>query len=258
MRLTRITRVALGFVNAPFSALRRFNVCMWHSGRCGSSVLGDLLRQDGRIVWGKEILERYSKKVEARNLQGAAWQGAKRRIRYNQLIAGARIFGFEMKIWHLKRMGVEPKTAWGFLKQQKYDKQIILERKNYLRVIVSGFVGQATSKLHCKTGESPVSAKIRLHLRSLRNGLRIFTKFYDEMKRLLPESSLLITYEDDILPDPVVAYGKVVNYLGLTPRHVVVNYQRTNQGNLQEIVVNLDEVREYLKGTQYEWMVTGD
>ena len=144
MRLAKVTRTARGLANLPFSIFRPFNVCMWHIGRCGSTVVGDLLNQDGRIVWSSEILEPYSREVETRNLQREAWKGAKRRIRYKQLTAGARIFGFEMKLWHLKRIGVEAKTALNFLKQNKYDKHILLERKNYLRAIVSSFVGLST------------------------------------------------------------------------------------------------------------------
>jgi hypothetical protein len=229
---------------------------MWHIGRCGSTVVGDLLRQDGRIIWGSEILEPYSKKVEAKNLQRIAWKCAKRRIKYEQLVAGRRIFGFEMKIWHLKRLGVNPQTALNFLKQNKYEKHILLERRNYLRVIVSGFVGAATSKWHSKIGEKSVSAKIHLNMKDVNEHLQIFTQFYDEMKKLLPETCLLLTYEEDILHDPIIAYRKVANYLGLLPRSVVVKFQKTNPEDLHKIVFNFREVAEYLKGTKYEWMLT--
>ena len=148
--------------------------------------MGNLLNQDGRIVWGSEILESYSREVESRNLQGKAWEGAKRRIRYKQLTAGAKIFGFEMKVWHLKRIGLEAETLLNFLKQNKFDKHILLERKNYLRTTVSGFVGLSSSKWHRKIGENPVSAKIHLDLKDLIDCLSLFKQFCDEMKRILP------------------------------------------------------------------------
>ena len=88
MRLANLTRTARDFASMPFSILRPLNICMWHIGRCGSTVVGNLWDQDSCIVWGSEILEAYSKKVEARNLQHAAWKGSKRRIRYKQLTAG--------------------------------------------------------------------------------------------------------------------------------------------------------------------------
>jgi hypothetical protein len=258
MRLAGVTRTFRDFANMPFSILRPLNICIWHIGRCGSTVVGDLLDQDSRIVWGSEILETYSKKVEARNLQHAAWKGAKRRIRYKQLTAGSKIFGCEMKVWHLRRIGVEPKTVLNFLKQQNFDKHIILERKNYLRAEVSGHVGLAISKMHLKIGEPPISAKIHLPMKDVYEHMRLFEHFIDEMKSLLPDSCLKITYEDDILPDPLIAYRKIVNYIGLRPRKVAIKYQRTNPKKLKEIVLNLEEVTKSLKGTKYEWMLTAE
>ena len=63
MRLANVTRTVRDFANIPFSILRPLNICMWHISRCGSTIVGDLLDQDSRIVWGSEILETYSKKV---------------------------------------------------------------------------------------------------------------------------------------------------------------------------------------------------
>lgn len=255
MRLGKATRTVRDIANIPFSIFRPLNICMWHIGRCGSTVVGNLLDQDSRIVWGSEILETYSKKIEATNIRHAAWKGARRRIRYKQLTAGSKIFGFEMKVWHLKRIGVEPKTVVNFLKHQNFDKHIILERKNYLRAEVSGTVGLAISKMHLKIGEPPISVKIHLNMKDVCEHMRLFGHFIDEMKRLLPESCLKITYEDDILPDPLIAYRKIVNYIGLRPKKVMVKYQRTNPKRLEEIVLNLEEVKKSLKGTEYEWML---
>jgi hypothetical protein len=86
--------------------------------------------------------------------------------------------------------------------------------------------------------------------------LRFFDQFCDEMKRILPQNHLVITYEDDINHDPLVAYKKIANYLGLKPRAAVVKYQRTNPGDLDKIVLNFEEIRQCLKGTKHEWMLT--
>ena len=220
--------------------------------------MGDLFRQDGRIVWGGEVLESYSKQVEARNLQSAPWNEVKRRIRYNQLAAGSKIFGFEMKVWHLKRMGVEPAKMLDFLEGQRYEKHIILERKNYLRIIVSGAVARETSTFHRRLDENPISKKIHIGLEEVRFLLQTYDQYYKELKKLLSDEFLLITYEDDILPDPVIAYKKILSSLKLTPKNVTVRYQRTNPEALDKIVINIDEIYQCLKGTRYEWMPTGD
>jgi hypothetical protein len=258
MNLHQIPRAVRTFLNAPLSIFRPYNICLWHAGRCGSTVLGDLFMQDGRIVWGGEILESYSKQIEAGNLQSAPWSEVKRRIRKNQRAAGSKIFGFEMKVWHLIRMGFEPAKMLEFLKEQRYEKHIILERKNYLRIIVSSAVAIATSKFHCRLEENPIPQRIHISLEEVRFLLQIYDQYYKELKKLLSDEFLLITYEDDILPDPVIAYKKIVSSLELTPKNVTVRYQRTNPKALEKIVINIDEIRQHLKGTRYEWMPTGD
>ena len=220
--------------------------------------MGDLFRQDERIVWGGEVLESYSKQIEEGKLQSAEWNEVKRRIRKNQMAAGSRIFGFEMKVWHLRRMGIEPVEMLEFLKGQRYEKHIILERQNYLRIIVSGAVARETSKFHYGLDEKPISKKIHINLEEVRFLLQVYDQYYKELKKLLSDGSLLITYEDDILPDPVIAYKKIVNSLNLPPKNVDVRYQRTNPKALKEIVINIDEIHQHLKGTQYEWMLNID
>lgn len=258
MNRHQTTQIFRTVLNAPFSVFRPFNVCLWHAGRCGSTVLADLLGQDGRFSWGGEILERYSKEVEAGNRQSKAWNGTKRRIRAKQLAGGAKIFGFEIKVWHLRRMEIETSRMLDFLRKQGYEKHIILERKNFLRIFVSGVVGRATSKLHYKMGEKRVFKKIYIDPEEVRHTLPIFESYYQEIKTLLPKDSLIISYEDDILPDPIIAYKKIIQCLNLTPRNVAVKYKRTNPELLEKIITNIDEIHQDLSGTRYEWMLTGD
>ena len=110
--------------------------------------------------------------------------------------------------------------------------------------------------MQLKIGEPPVSAKIHLNIKDVYEHMRLFDHFIDEMKGLLPESYMKITYEDDILPDPIIAYRKIVNYIGLKPRKIGVKYQRTKPKKLKDIGLNLEDVNKSLKGTKFELMLT--
>ena len=239
---------------APLSLLRPLNVCMWHCGRCGSTVLADLLRQDTRIHWGKEILEHYSLYAESHLDRNAAWKNAKNIIRYNKILGAHKIYGFEMKHAQLIRIGIDTKTAVEFAKRLNFNKSIILERKNYLRAVVSSKVGRKINKWHIEKNESQDLTKITLDPNTIENVLESYSNFYSELHEELDGELLMLEYERDILNDPLIGYRKVVNYLGLAPQDVLVRKGRTNPGKLDDIVTNLDEIRQRLDGSRFEWM----
>ena len=69
------------------------------------------------------------------------------------------------------------------------------------------------------------------------------------------EDVLNLTYENDIMQDPVRAYKKVCNWLELEEKPVKINLARTNNRGLNEVVENWGEVVSTLEGTDYAWMV---
>ena len=66
---------------------------------------------------------------------------------------------------------------------------------------------------------------------------------------------MFLSYEDDILPDPKIAYEKVCGFLDLEVRNPKVNLRRTNPFDIHEIVENYAELEKTLKNTKYEWML---
>lgn len=254
MKWKSVPRMRRALLNAPMSLLRPFNVCLWHGGRSGSTVLGDLLGQHQRVYWAGEVLENYTKKVEQSSTAAAGWQRAGRLIRYGKLVAGARIYGCEMKIWHMKRLGVGAKTVLSFLRNAGFTRHILLERQNYLRIIASGHARVKTGRAHIKTNEARHEAAFGLDPDRIEALIRIYEQFFDEMRDLLRPGYIHLQYEDDIQADPLIAYRKTVDYLGLEPAPVTVRLQRTNPDPLERIVTNYDEIRARLAGTRYEWM----
>ncbi len=114
---------------SPFSVLRDLNICMWHIGRCGSTVIADLIQQDGRIDWGGEILEDFSKNPPPKAIKSSDIpKEVYRKIKKRQRIAGYRPFGFEMKLWHYERLKLEFEEVFEILQQLGFNKNIVLER----------------------------------------------------------------------------------------------------------------------------------
>lgn len=228
-------------------------LCVWHAGRSGSTVLGSLMKQDSRIVWAGEVLHDYSK--SARSRTGHPLRGAKRLIRRAQRRAGRDVFGIEMKIWHLKHLDTTPERMLEFLNRQGY-RHFLLERRNLLRLIISGEVARESGVYHVKVGDSAPATTIRVERETIADGLRIYAEFYERMRELLPDAPRL-TYEDDILPDPCIAYRKVLGLLDMKPEDVTVGYRRTNARQVLDILTNGEEIAAWLRDTKHAWMLDG-
>jgi len=243
----------------PLSMLRDLNICMWHTGRCGSTVIADLIMQDGRITWGGELLEGVSKRWSQNTISNDISEKIYRKIKKVQMIAGWRPFGFEMKLWHHKRLELEFDQVYSIVQKLGFNKHIILERKNYLRQAVSWHVARARGQTHLKKGQQRELVKIKLNVNEdsrLLYGLRLYTDYYKELREKLPEESLYLCYEDDIQSDPNEGYRKIMEHLNYSPkRDVSTQHVKTNPYKLADVIENFDEVGNYLKDTPFHWMV---
>jgi LPS sulfotransferase NodH len=185
----------------PFSKLRKYNICMWHAGRCGSTVIADLIRQDGRIDWGGEILEGDPKKMFKKGYEkDYALNIINKKINKRQKLSGLKPFGFEMKLWHYERIELPFSDVLRLLQDIGFNRHIILERKNYLRIGASAKVAKATGNFHYKTGEKRKHKKVYFDVsnKNLMDGIKIHEDFYNQLKSELPAGHLYLCYEDDI------------------------------------------------------------
>lgn len=231
---------------------------MWHPGRCGSTVIADLIQQDGRIDWAGEILERFSKNPPPKIMKsGDIPKEVYRKIKKRQRIAGYRPFGFEMKLWHYKRLELEFEEVIEILQQLGFNKNIVLERKNYLRRGVSGEVARTVGQFHLKQGQERKSTKIKINVSddSYLNWLKFQERYYQELKEKLPRDFLYLCYEDDIESDPYNGYCKIMQNFGYSPKVLSTQLVKTNPYRLSDIIENYDEVCNYLVNTPYHWMV---
>lgn len=247
-------------------AVRRHNVAMLHTGRCGSSVLGLMLDDHPHITWASELLKDIGK-LRPEGVGGKTM--ATRMIRRGGNSALTRVYGFETK--YLPQLDLRPEHVGmdlpdylDLLRGLGYDRFILLERKNYLRRAIS--VEVARQKLQWHTQDKAAEAtRVHLDTRAFGTGSQVMTLVelfeqidheYRRAQGLLQNDPLLcINYEDDILGDPRIAYRKVCEFVGVEPGEPEVRLKRTNPFGYDQMVTNFEEVADALRGTRYAWML---
>ena len=239
------------------------NVVMFHTGRCGSTVLGKTLNQHPDIVWDGEPFEPYMNKNETvANFKSVIINSRTRKV--------APISIFAIKHLNQLHLGPDclnmtPKDVVKKAKTLKGCKFILLERKNYLRRAVSAEVGRTRKQWHSKKQDHYKTTKVKLNVEHFKTGNKFqpLIELFDSMEKsylMLQDTMkdidyLHLTYEDDISESPLKATNKVIKFLNLGQFDAKVTLKKTNPKPLSEIITNYNEVCNYFKGTKYEWML---
>lgn len=139
-------------------------VAMLHMGRCGSTVLGEMLGSQGDIFWAGEIFEDMHNRYPGitggsagvtRILRRSMTEPSSLRslVRRTAYPATYGTYGFETK--YLREQHLRPEeidmslTAYlALLKAYGFDRFIVLHRHNYLRMIVSRAAGLTSGAWH--------------------------------------------------------------------------------------------------------------
>ncbi|MPY87959.1 MAG: hypothetical protein GEU99_08565 [Luteitalea sp.] len=240
---------------------RKQNVAMFHTGRCGSQVLGDMLNQHPMIFWAGEIFQQHmkDKRKKAPNF-------VERTIDASRCTKASGIYGFETK--HLPQLHFAEwciNMALGdyvsLLRKLDFQKFIILHRENYLRRTISVEVLGKTKAPHSRSEVRAVT-KVSIDIDGSNGRIPLLDLFhsldehYGMLKDLVaPEEILFLRYEQDILEDPRKAYRKICQFLRIEDAHPTVDLKRTNPFAYEELIENLDEVRAALRNTKYRWML---
>jgi hypothetical protein len=245
---------------------RRNRVAMFHIGRAGSSVLSGMLRQHPveTIYWEGEIFGRR----EAGHYTCFQVEDPLDLITFRSRRCASVLYGFETKVFpgqDLRALdtgyGLEQYVA--FLRRNDFEKMILLERRNILEQIVSFIIGYRTGKWHYVPEDVLDVNPVELDVHNVSIGdrssdlvsvIRQMESVTNEMKSLLPKDALLLTYEDDVLPDPQIGYNRIARFLGLPERSVKIRFVKGNTLPLRERLSNFEEVQSAVSGTTYEWM----
>ena len=238
--------------------LRKENVAMLTIGRCGSLVLQKMLGQHSNMVWDGEIFNYLSfyKYPKISSLTQFIHMHTHQKI--------SRFYGFVTKYLPAqlsKTTNLDLAQHIALLRENNFGKFIVLHRKNYLRHLISIHVARKLKEYHLK--ESLTSAvKVNIDVNDAFIGKPLLEHFksidrqYEQLKNNLKNDiALYLTYEDDILENPRIAYKKVCTFLGVAIENPKIIFKRTNVFSCNEMLENFAEIKTILINTPYEWML---
>jgi len=232
-------------------------VGMFHPGRCGSTVLGDLLGQNSRVFWDSEVFD-----PTVRKLPKNPFAYLQRRIER----CGKPIYGFETKLYHPERLGYDTSHYLEQLEGLGFERFIFLTRRNVLRLLVSAWMAMAKAEAyHVAAGAKSSLKRIRLDplkaelggvFAPLVDHLRATAALIADARQVLDGRYVLdLIYEEDVAEDPRRAYLRACEFLGIEPEPAQVSYGRTTPFPISEVIENFDEVKAALAGSEFEWML---
>ena len=241
-------------------------IAMFHIGRCGSTVLGNLLDQHEKILWDGEI---YYQQWQEADFQLESFDNSKF-LKRRALSAGSRYYGFDIKFLdhqHLAIAQLELEKLVSEFQKAGATHFIILRRENHLRTLISWMVGRARKQHHIRSRDSATETRVELNVEGFSFGVvpvkrsllewfehidESYSRLHEELKGL---RVLDVSYENDIKDNPQVAYQRCCKFLGVEKTAAKVQFSRTNPFPVHQLLENPDEVREALEGTIYEWMI---
>lgn len=259
------TSVVIGryfFNSKKVKKIRQQNIMMLHAGRTGSSVVGNLLNQHTDIKWDGEIYIDYPKYLKSFTSDPIKF------LRYKTYQKPTKIYGFEIKALEYQHLemfiGKELSVYLEEIRKLGYEKFIFLKRKNLLHRYISIIQMLNSGVLHVNKEQTrPKKIKIKVdniwdngQKMNLVEYLSIFEKRYElVLDKLKKYDILILTYEDDIKKDPLIAYKKVCNFLDIETQNPKIKLKRTNPFTIKEIVENYDELEQSLENTEFKWML---
>ena len=238
--------------------------CCFHFGRCGSTLLGNMLAAHPQMEWKGEVFHAFHERAD-RSTAVKPFQTLE------QLIAHSKHphFGFETKFQHLDSNGLNLslESYLSELKKLGFGKLIILRRQNLLRQAISVARGQATQKWHVSSKkQKPEMGLVELDIanvslggknRHLLDCFKFLEQTYLDASRLfarLEWDCLQICYEKDLQQNPFDGYQLAVDYLGVPLVRPEISLQKLESRPIKKIVSNYSQLRDCLSGTEYEWM----
>ena len=243
---------------------RKTKVAMLHPGRCGSTVVGSLLNQHPSFYWSGEPFEKLMGTDSLKN------EAVIKVIKEREQDRISQVYSFATKYpdgMHLSDNCINKSIPdyIDLLNNLGYSKFILITRANHLKRIVSIIKGRQTGQWHTDQKQDKAKA-VEVPIKDFEFGLNKKGSIIDYFKIMDSETKLIIDkigeknllhikYEPDIEENPVKAYRKICEFVGIKALNPEVKLKKTNPFPLTEMIVNFDEVKKYLQATPYAWML---
>lgn len=218
-------------------------VVMFHIGRSGSTVLGDLLNQHRSICWDgeiyRELFAKFGGQMKDMRISDDPYLFLSSRIARSK----KPCYGFEVKFFHLRIIKRQLQDYMKDLDSAGVDRFIVLRRRNYLRKIVSSIVMRATGVTHIPSNKTADLVKVRVEVDRIAldrevKPLMYFLESYEENFSLLNEllsdkTCLSITYEMIFNPTRCWHTTRPLPFLESNPKTRRSGYQERLRSNWQ-------------------------
>lgn len=221
-------------------------------GRTGSTLLASLLNSHPEVFCDGEILDH--KKFFPMDF-----------IRGRCAISNARVYGFKLKIYHIREDQKISDTKQFVLGLCNCGWKIIyLKRLNIFRHALSDVFldyRHATGKgaHHMKSNGSLNLKRLYVDCDKLLHFMMVREAIMEEEKELLTNiPHISVTYEDTLLREKDRQYylNQIFDYLNIEHAPVSTKYVRTSSDKLPDFVLNHDEVIRTVSKTKYAKYVT--
>jgi hypothetical protein len=245
---------------------RAGGVAMIHTGRCGSTVLSDLLSQHPDVYWDGETYGRVITGIKSEGLDRSAVPfDPANYVQQRLKRSGRRWFGYDLKFSHVTEFGHDVESYIQQIADLGVDHVISLRRTNYLRQVISGKNGGRRGQFHSRVAVDDELPPLHLDTDDLavdlyRGPLREHFERWDDLYQRLDDMALprylSLNYEEHLQRDPTVGYRLVEKFLGLGPHEPEVRLVRLAPDRpVSELLENYDDVCRHLAGSRYAWMV---
>lgn len=244
-------------------------IAMFHIGRCGSTVVAKLLAQHRQIFWANELYEPIFKQWERSN-PGFTEAGVMpmppiEYLKFSMGKSNTQTYGFEIKPYHFRLINVPLDEYLASIEQLGFEHFILLDRKNKLRKILSSIKAKKSGVYHLERGSKPQFQKIYIPLdnikidhesKSLLSFINDYIKDMEFISNILESKNILkLTYEEDIEEDPMNAYDKICDFIGVKKLNPIISLSKTTPFPVKDLVSNYDEVANCLKFSPHGWML---
>ena len=177
--------------------------------------------------------------------------------------SAAQWFGFDFQPLYLRLGATDVASHASSLRRAGFTHFVILRRANLIRRLASatrsaesGVYGMRTTDERPSAGPVVIPTHGILGEPTLLQHLDAVERFYKQVEVVHARDAVLhVEYERHIEGDPRVAFGMVIDFLGLQQVEPAVPLQRLNTLPTRDVVQNYDEVRKVLRGTEHEWML---
>ena len=262
-----LSEVYLRYLKMKNAPDRKANVALLYTGRCGATLIGHLLAQHPDINWGGELLNHASTRYKH-----FAWQEKQpiKIIEQKMYQKPLSVYGFESKALqggHLRPNWVNMSTQayMNSLIDVGFTQFVVIKRENYIKRAVSSLIAKKRKKWTANLDETVKLETVYLDLNRFRYGddfLPLLDHFdqldshYEMLYTLLKDKRVLsLNYESDIESNPLLAYTKVCEFIGIKSSFVSLKCQKIDPYKLCDVISNFDEVARAVKNTKWAWMI---